>query len=222
MERFPLRQVESTHPAAPAGRARVPFSRLQRLQVVLLLALGFWFIDSGMSSDSGLESGRSGKTEGVAAGPIPRAPALGGERSFDAATLERLLGGVNPNLAPRELSRISAAVLRYSGKYELDPELVTAVLLVESSARPWARSPRGAVGLMQVMPHMMEPLGLAGNAATIESNIEAGCWILAGNIRRLGEEQGISSYFWGSEIRGPGYLEKVQATRAEVRRYLRS
>jgi hypothetical protein len=50
--------------------------------------------------------------------------------------------------------------------------------------------------------------------ATIESNIEAGCWILAGNIRRLGEEEGISSYFWGSDIRGLGYLEKVRAARA--------
>ena len=75
---------------------------------------------------------------------------------------------------------------------------------------------------MQVMPHMMEPLRLAGNAATIESNIEAGCWILASNIRRLGEEEGISSYFWGSEIRGLAYLEKVQAAREEVRRHRNS
>jgi hypothetical protein len=72
---------------------------------------------------------------------------------------------------------------------------------------------------MQVMPHMMEPLGLTGNAATIESNIEAGCWILASNIRRLGEEKGISTYFWGSDIRGLAYLEKVQSARAEVRRH---
>jgi soluble lytic murein transglycosylase-like protein len=136
--------------------------------------------------------------------------------------LARLLRDVNPNLAPSEIERIAAAVLRYSAKYDLDPELVTAVLLVESTARPWVRSPKGAVGLMQVMPHMMEPLGLAGNAATIESNIEAGCWILASNIARLGEDQGISSYFWGSEIRGSGYLEKVRAARLEVRRQLAS
>jgi soluble lytic murein transglycosylase-like protein len=109
-------------------------------------------------------------------------------------------------------------VIRYSAKYALDPELVTAVLLVESSARPWARSPKGAVGLMQVMPYMMEPLELAGNAATIESNIEAGCWILSQNIERLGEEEGISSYFWGSDIRNLAYLQKVKAARAEVRR----
>ena len=59
---------------------------------------------------------------------------------------------------------------------------------------------------------------LAGNLATIESNVEAGCFILADNIRRLGEAKGISSYFWGRRIRGMAYLEKVQKARARVRR----
>ena len=130
-----------------------------------------------------------------------------------------MLRDVNPLLDPVEGDRIARAVIRYSGKYELDPELVTAVLLVESSARPGVRSPKGAVGLMQVMPHMMAPLGLVGNAATIESNIEAGCWILADNIRRLGEDAGISTYFWGSNIRGLAYLERVRAAREEIHRY---
>jgi soluble lytic murein transglycosylase-like protein len=95
---------------------------------------------------------------------------------------------------------------------------VTAVIIVESSVRPWAYSPKGAVGLMQVMPHMMHPLGLAGNPTTVESNIEAGCWILSHNIRRLGEERGISAYFWGSKIRDLAYLEKVQEARETIRR----
>ena len=64
---------------------------------------------------------------------------------------------------------------------------------------------------------MAEPLGLAGSLASIESNIEAGCWILADNIRRLGEEDGISAYFWGSDIRSVVYLERVKKARAAVR-----
>jgi soluble lytic murein transglycosylase-like protein len=120
-------------------------------------------------------------------------------------------------LSEEERTRIAAAVLRYSAQYSLDPELVTAVMLVESAARPWARSPKGAVGLMQVMPYMMLPMGLAGNMTTIESNIEAGCFILANNIERLGEENGISAYFWGSDIRGVAYLEKVRQARERVR-----
>jgi soluble lytic murein transglycosylase-like protein len=142
--------------------------------------------------------------------------------ALDAAAVARVVGSVNPTLSPRELDRIGAAVLRYSAKYELDPELVMAVLVVESGARPWARSPKGAMGLMQVMPRMMAPIGVAGNFNTIESNIEAGCYILSHNIRRLGEEDGISAYFWGSDIRNVVYLQRVQEARREVRARLRS
>jgi soluble lytic murein transglycosylase-like protein len=125
---------------------------------------------------------------------------------------------LNPALSLRQLRRIAAAVVKYSAKYDLDPELVTAVMRVESSARPWVRSPKGAMGLMQVMPHMIGPLDVAGNPSSIESNIEVGCMILADNIRRLGEDDGILSYFWGSEIRGVSYLERVREARAAIRR----
>lgn len=141
--------------------------------------------------------------------------------ALDAPAVARILGQVNPALSARERTRIAAAVMRYSAKYQLEPELVTAVLLVESSARPWARSPKGAQGLMQVMPHVYAPLGMAGNVATIESNIEAGCLILARNIRRLGEENGVLAYFWGSDIRGATYLQRVREARADVERRLR-
>ncbi|MBW2272783.1 MAG: transglycosylase SLT domain-containing protein [Deltaproteobacteria bacterium] len=142
----------------------------------------------------------------------------GTDSVFDAAAVAVVVGRINSTLPDRDIERIAAAVERYSFKYGLDAELVTAILVVESSARPWARSPKGAVGLMQVMPHMILPLGLAGNASTIESNVEAGCWILHNNIRRLGEDRGISAYFWGSDIRGLSYLEKVREARAELRR----
>ncbi|MBW2494364.1 MAG: transglycosylase SLT domain-containing protein [Deltaproteobacteria bacterium] len=148
-----------------------------------------------------------------AAGPAA-APALA---DFDEIQLMRFLERANPALSPYQIQRIAAAVMRYSAKYELDPVLVTQVLWVESGARPWVRSPLGAVGLMQVMPHMAEPLELGGNLTTIDANIEAGCWILADNIRRLGEEDGISAYFWGSNIRSVVYLDRVKKARAAVR-----
>jgi soluble lytic murein transglycosylase-like protein len=136
---------------------------------------------------------------------------------FDEAQLVRFLSREKTGLSPNEIQRIASAVFRYSARYGLDPVLVTQVLWVESRARPWVRSPMGAVGLMQVMPHMAAKLELAGNLAAIETNIEAGCWILADNIRRLGEEDGISAYFWGSNIRDVAYLNRVKKARATVR-----
>jgi len=132
------------------------------------------------------------------------------------------LSKLNPHLAQAEIDRIADAIHASSARHGLDPLLVLAVIEVESHGKPWARSPKGALGLMQVMPYMMRPMGLAGNPTTIEANVEAGCMILSGNIRRLGEADGISSYFWGSDIRGLSYLTKVQAARDRVRRALHS
>lgn len=133
------------------------------------------------------------------------------------AAVAEAMAGANPLLGASEVARIARAVAVYATRYGLEPELVAAVILVESHARPGARSPKGAVGLMQVMPHMFELLRPAGSPTNIETNIEAGCRILAGNIRRLGVEDGVSAYFWGSRIGGDGYLRKVLAARARVR-----
>jgi soluble lytic murein transglycosylase-like protein len=131
-----------------------------------------------------------------------------------AATLRgrmvAVLLNTNPNLGPVTATRIANAVLRCGEESALPPELVMAVMLVESSARPSARSDKGAVGLMQVMPYMFEELPLPGSVAHIEANIEAGCLLLADNIGRLGEEDGISAYFWGRRIQGKGYLRRVR------------
>jgi soluble lytic murein transglycosylase-like protein len=149
-------------------------------------------------------------------------PAVGDPRADVSAYIIERLHELNPHLTEAQSARIRDAIVRYSRKYSLDPLLVTAVIEVESAARPWARSPKGALGLMQVMPYMIRPMGLAGNASTIEANVEAGCMILAGNIRRLGEEDGISAYFWGSDIRGVTYLNRVRAARERLKREIAS
>jgi hypothetical protein len=151
------------------------------------------------------------------AGPAVAVAASGPTSGFGEEQIAEQLHRMNSTLTERQLRRIAAAVLRYSAKYDLDPRLVTAVMRVESTAQPWVRSPKGAVGLMQVMPHMAGSLAFTGNLTTVESNVEAGCMILADNIRRLGEEDGISAYFWGSEIRGASYLQRVRAARAAMR-----
>lgn len=187
--------------------SRTKRSRLPRGRAWLLVGLGLFLALDGPTAPA----------------PAPQAAAAqivedGAEAPAPDARIEGALRQVNPTLSTAEAARIGDAVVRYSEKYRLDPELVTAVLLVESSGRPWAVSPAGARGLMQVMPHMLRPMGMVGNFSTIETNIEAGCIILADNIRRLGESDGISAYFWGSDIRSDGYLERVRAARAGLRR----
>ncbi|MFP8875834.1 MAG: lytic transglycosylase domain-containing protein [Myxococcota bacterium] len=140
---------------------------------------------------------------------LPRAEGIG---------IRARLGEWNPELSADQKQRIAASLSRCTQEQGLAPELVAAVIRVESGARPWVRSRKGAIGLMQVMPHMVEDMDLAGNLTTIEKNIEAGCLILADNIRRLGEDDGISAYFWGSDIRGVAYLSRVKQARAGLTR----
>jgi soluble lytic murein transglycosylase-like protein len=156
----------------------------------------------------------------VSAGPGPAASA--DAPSIDGDAVARIVGDWNPTLSTVERQRIGEAVVACHTRYDLDPTLVTAMIWVESRARPWARSPKGALGLMQVMPYMAEPFGLAGNFTTIESNVDAGCRILSDNIERLGEADGVSAYFWGSNIRGASYRNRVEEARERVREALRS
>jgi hypothetical protein len=183
-----------------------PRERLPRRRAWLVVGLAATLVLEGAAF-------RGGARPAVPGAHAPRArPA----RAAAPEGLVSVLRRANPSLDPGEALRIAEAVLRYSAKYALDPELVAAILLVESAAQPGAVSPKGARGLMQVMPYMVRPMALAGNLSTIETNVEAGCIILADNIRRLGEAGGISAYFWGSEIRGGAYLERVRAARARL------
>jgi hypothetical protein len=165
-------------------------------------------------------SGSSGLPE-VGAGPPVTSQAesdAATNAGFGLEKVEAILRAVNPRLSENERFRIAAAVIENGEKYGLPPELITAVMWEESDVRPWVRSPKGAVGLMQVMPHMSANTPIAGNLTTIEKNIELGCLILADNIRRLGFEDGISAYFWGSDIRSASYLNRILEKRASVRR----
>lgn len=195
-------------PGRPRSSSRKSLSvRSRRIGTWGIVVLALLLVFDGSPTDPG--TGSIG---------MPMVEPIDEIRPAITAALAAHLRERNSSLSEEERRRVIEAVIRSSRRYGLDPFLVTAVLLVESDARPWAESGKGAIGLMQVMPYMAEKLPLSGNLATIESNVEAGCFILADNIRRLGEARGISSYFWGRRIRGVAYLEKVQETRERVRR----
>lgn len=141
-------------------------------------------------------------------------PARGPE--FDRSRITEIVRATNRRLADPPAQRIADAVLRCEQDQGLAPELVLAVMTVESHMRPTARSEKGAVGLMQVMPYMFEQLGLPGPIWHLETNVEAGCFLLADNIRRLGEADGISAYFWGRRIGDDAYLHRVLAVRRDL------
>ena len=68
---------------------------------------------------------------------------------------------------------LNEAVRAASGIYRLDPDLVNSVIRAESGFNVRAVSPKGAQGLMQLMPQTASQLGVQ-NAFDPQANIEGG------------------------------------------------
>ncbi len=91
-------------------------------------------------------------------------------------------------------------ILYYANRYDLDPYLVAAVIYVESKFNPEAVSPKGARGLMQLMP---DTAGWAASQIGIDDydddmlfepnyNIHFGTWYLATLLRQFDDNMAVA------------------------------
>jgi soluble lytic murein transglycosylase-like protein len=90
---------------------------------------------------------------------------------------------------PLQLRPYETAINIAAEKNRVDPALIRAVIHAESAFKPGARSKKGALGLMQLMPDTAKDMGVA-NPLVPEDNIQGGvrylAWLLeenSGNIR---------------------------------------
>lgn len=64
-------------------------------------------------------------------------------------------------------------IKKLARKYDLNESLILAVAKAESSFNPFAISPKGAMGIMQLMPGTAQQYGVF-NAYNVDQNLEAG------------------------------------------------
>jgi hypothetical protein len=77
------------------------------------------------------------------------------------------------------------------------PDLVKAVMQVESAGKPKAVSSKGAAGLMQLMPATAKDLGVEDRFDP-EQNVEGGSRYLAQQLKEFGQpELALAAYNWG-------------------------
>jgi hypothetical protein len=123
---------------------------------------------------------------------------------------------------PATLS-LDEVVASASGRYRLDPDLVNSVIKVESGFNARAVSPKGAQGLMQLMPGTATQLGVP-NAFDPQANVEGGAKYLRELLERYDFDlvKALAAYNAGpmrvEQYKGvPPYYE----TRAYVARIVR-
>ena len=161
----------------------------------------------------------------------------GGEMTFDRALVSRIEPDEVPFPEPAPVeSQDTAPVLsgsrlisrtafdplieQASDKHGVDARLLKAVIQVESSFQPRARSPKGAMGLMQLMPATAREYD-ARNPYDPQSNIEAGTRYLSKLLREFDLPLALAAYNAGERaVRQFGGIPPYAETRAYVAKIL--
>lgn len=102
--------------------------------------------------------------------------------------------------------------------FSLDPALLKAIAKVESSFNPKAISPKGALGLMQLMPETAELVGVENPFDPLE-NLKGGALYLKKLLEEFGDlELALAAYNAGPEkVRTYGGIPPYPETQAYVK-----
>jgi hypothetical protein len=120
-------------------------------------------------------------------------------------------------VAPEPISALVSEAYEVGKRTRLDPTLILAVMAIESGFNPFAQSPVGAQGLMQVMTtiHSDKYQSFGGRFAAFDplANLQVGVKVLQDCIQVAGSiEGGLRSYVGASSGESDGgYATKVMA-----------
>lgn len=124
-------------------------------------------------------------------------------------------------VAPEPLSVLVAEAFVIGQKQRLDPTLILAVMAIESRFNPYAQSPVGAQGLMQVLTrvHTDKYENFGGHMAAFDpvSNLRVGVKVLQDCIKRDGSvEGGLRCYVGAVTTDGSWYINKVMSEHLRI------
>ena len=106
--------------------------------------------------------------------------------------------------APERSRPYDDLIAAHARQQRIRPDLVRAVMQVESAFNPRARSPKGALGLMQLMPATLRQYGVA-NPFDPTENVRAGVTYLRALLDRYGNDETLALAAYNA---GPGAVDK--------------
>jgi Transglycosylase SLT domain len=117
-------------------------------------------------------------------------------------------GSVSPTTKPstRAGGGYGSIVNKASQLYGIDPALLHAVIRQESGGNPKAKSPVGAMGMMQLMPATAKALGVI-DPSDPEQNIMGGAKYLAQHLKTFGGNVPLALAAYNA---GPGAVQKYK------------
>jgi soluble lytic murein transglycosylase-like protein len=124
------------------------------------------------------------------------------------------------NLKPQELNEVINSI---SDHHHLDPDFINSVIHAESGFNTRAVSPKGAQGLMQLMPGTASKLGVS-NAFDPRANVEGGTRYLSELLQRYNFDviKALAAYNAGPQrVQQYGGVPPYYETRAYVARIVR-
>lgn len=126
-------------------------------------------------------------------------------------------------VAPEPVGALVQEAWTISQRAGLDPTLILAIMAIESSFNPFAQSPVGAQGLMQVLTRVhddkFEHFGGTHAAFDPIANLRVGVQVLKECIRRAGSlHEGLRFYVGAALLETDGgYVGRVLAEQAHMR-----
>jgi membrane-bound lytic murein transglycosylase MltF len=145
----------------------------------------------------------------------------GGNLTYRVAQYQKRVKQIADNTHGKSLKRFESTVAlfqKYGQKYDFDPLMLVAQGFQESRLDQTARSPAGAVGVMQVLPATGAELKV-GNVENLEPNIHAGAKYMNQIMTRYFSDAHFTQddrtlFAFASYNAGPATIAKMR-TRAE-------
>ena len=124
-------------------------------------------------------------------------------------------------VAQEPLGTLVAEAFAVGEKVRMDPTLILAVMAIESRFNPYAQSPVGAQGLMQVLTrvHTDKYAAAGGQSAAFDplTNLRVGVKVLQDCVKQAGSiEGGLRLYVGAVTTDGSDYINKVMSEHLRI------